>query len=285
MEIRCWGSRGSIPVSGKDFLRYGGDTTSIQVTSADGSIVLIDAGTGIRNVGNKLVSQDISEITLLFTHAHFDHLAGFTFFKPIYSNKYTLNIFSDGYGCSSPKELFQHLMGSPFSPVALNDKDIKANITFNTIPQEPFTVGSMTITPIILSHPKDGGYGFKFEENGASFVFLSDNELGYVHEKGRDFEYYVEMCNNCDLLIHDAQFYQEEYQRILSFSEIPWGHSTVEEVAQLANRCNPKRVGLFHIAPERTDDEVDQMVSYFSSLLTNKDIQPFAVSHCFKAVL
>ncbi len=96
MKITCWGARGSIPVSGREFLKYGGDTTCIEVRSKNNDVVIIDAGTGIRKLGNKLIAGGETNLNILFTHAHWDHLMGFPFFKPIYSNKTAIKM----YGCA-----------------------------------------------------------------------------------------------------------------------------------------------------------------------------------------
>ncbi len=261
MYIRCWGSRGSIPVSGKEYNKYGGDTTCLEIRSCNNDLIIVDAGTGIRALGNNLIKENIHAFDMLFTHAHWDHLMGFPFFKPIFRKGITITIRCNSFNRKSVKNIFDGLMDRPYFPVQLSDKDIRADIAFKKIPGRPFTIGSVTITAIPLSHPKDGGCGFRFEENGKSFVFLTDNELGYVHNGGRTFDEYREFCKYADLLIHDAEYEDDEYRNILKISEEPWGHSALSDVVRLALSAEVKKLGLFHLNVMRTDKKVDAMVA------------------------
>ena len=111
------------------------------------------------------------------------------------------------------------------------------------------------VVPIEISHP-DGGFGFRFEEDGKKIVFLTDNELKFKHRKGRSFEEYADFCKNADILIHDAQYTEEEYK-----THVSWGHSTPNQVLELAEKASVKKVVFFHHDPERTDAELDLMVS------------------------
>jgi phosphoribosyl 1,2-cyclic phosphodiesterase len=151
MIIRCWGSRGSIPVSGKQYLHYGGNTTCLEIRTNDDRILIVDAGSGIREAGNFLIAAGRHEFTLLLTHAHWDHIMGFPFFKPIYSHKTNLNIWGCPFAQSSIKEMLLRVMAAPNFPV--NFDAIHANISYQDTCVESYTLGSMIITPIALSHP------------------------------------------------------------------------------------------------------------------------------------
>ena len=260
MYVRCWGSRGSIPVSGKEFIKYGGDTTCIEVSDSDGNTVIIDAGSGIRLFGDKLVKECRNSFTMLFTHHHWDHMLGLPFFKPLFRSTTKIDIFAKPYNAMPVKSLFRSLFARPYSPIELKDKDIKAEISYKKLSERAMTIGNLKIKPIALSHPKDGGFGFKFTEGDKSFVFLTDNELGHVHKGGHEFRDYAEFCRDVDLLIHDAQYTKEEYDAILKISNVPWGHSTYEDVVKLAVESNAKLVGLFHLDPAHTDKFIDEEV-------------------------
>jgi len=132
----------------------------------------------------------------------------------------------------------------------------------------------MTIIPIPLSHP-NGGSGYKFVEDGKTFVFLTDNELGFVHSGGLEPAAYQEFSAGADLLIHDAEYTPEEYD-----SQIEWGHSTYDHVLDLAVKANVRRLGLFHLNQDRTDDEMDDIVSICSKKLIeqNQDIECQAIA-------
>lgn len=287
MYIRCWGSRGSIPVSGKEFTTYGGDTTCMEIRAKSGELIIIDAGTGIRRLGNKLITENVRHIEMLFTHAHWDHLIGFPFFKPLFIKGVDITIRSLPLCLSSVKNIFEGLMKRPYFPVQLGDKDVRARIHFKKLPRYPFSIGSIKIHSIPLSHPKDGGAGFRFEENGKSFVFLTDNELGYTHKGGCSFDEYSDFCTGTDLLIHDAEFTQKEYQKILKTSQEPWGHSVVSDAVRLGLSAGVKQLGLFHLNATRSDDSVDQIVRKTNESIKRKkkSMVCFAVGSSFETTL
>ena len=253
MQITCWGSRGSIPVSGKSYLKYGGDTTSLEIRTKSGDIIAVDAGTGIRRFGKKLVEEKALDIHFLFTHAHWDHLMGFPFFKPLYTKNAKFLMHGCPYHSQFVETILSTVMAPPNFPVKY--ADVKAQMTYEKACPQEFQIGSVSVTPIPISHP-NGGSGYKFIEDGKTFVFLTDNELGYRHAGGRPFEEYVEFATGADLLIHDSEYTPEEYQTF-----IEWGHSVYTDVLQLAQQAAVKKCGLFHLNQERTDDQMDDMVN------------------------
>jgi ribonuclease BN (tRNA processing enzyme) len=178
-------------------------------------------------------------------------------------------------------------MSRPYFPVQLDDKDIRASLTFKKITNRVLSIGPITIRNIPLSHPKDGGFGFKFEENNKTFVFLTDNELGYVHKGGCTFDDYCEFSKNADLLIHDAEYTRNEYHKILQTSEEPWGHSVVTDVLEMGMKANVKQLGLFHLNAARTDDAVDAIVKEANTILAkgHKNIKCFSVGYTFETTL
>jgi phosphoribosyl 1,2-cyclic phosphodiesterase len=271
MIIKCWGSRGSIPVSGKQYLHYGGNTTCLEIRTNDDKILIIDAGSGIRELGNSLIVAGRNEFTLLLTHAHWDHIMGFPFFKPIYSRKTNLNIWGCPFAQASIKEMLVRVMEAPNFPV--NFDAIHANISYQDTCVEHYTLGSMIITPIALSHPNQGT-GYKFEEDGKCFVFLTDNELGYKHEGGLDSQAYLEFSRDADLLFHDAEYKEEEYKKTRS-----WGHSVYTDTLNLALDAGVKKLGLFHHNQERIDDEIDAIVNDCRKIIkkSGKNLECFAV--------
>ena len=253
MIIRCWGSRGSIPVSGKQYLRYGGNTTCLGIRTNDDKILIVDAGSGIREAGNHLIASGRHDFTLLLTHAHWDHIMGFPFFKPIYSHKTNLNVWGCPFAQDSIKEMLARTMEAPNFPV--NFDSIHANISYQNTCIKSYTLSSMIITPIALSHPNQGS-GYKFEEDGKSFVFLTDNELRFKHEGGLDFQDYLEFSRSADLLFHDAEYKEEEYKKTSG-----WGHSCYKDALKLAIDAGVKKLGLFHHNQERIDMEIDAIVN------------------------
>ena len=143
-------------------------------------------------------------------------------------------------------------------------KDLEANIQYKNDMKDQFTIGSLSISTIPLNHP-GGGLGYKFMEDGKSFVFLTDNELGYQHPGGQEAVIYEHFCKDADLVFHDAEFTPGEYP-----SKIGWGHSAYTDVIDLAIKARVKKLGLFHINQERTDIQMDKIVDHCRQIIQHK---------------
>ncbi len=252
MIIRCWGSRGSIPVSGPEYVRYGGDTTCVEVRSSDGQVLVVDAGSGIRRLGHRLQAEGCKELSILFTHAHWDHLLGFPFFAPIYDEGTRLRMYGYPFAQTTVKSIVSRTMGPPYFPVRY--ESICSQISSQEIYEDVFQVGTLTVSSILLNHP-NLGMGYKFEEGGRSFVFLTDNELDFPDHGGRGFSDYAEFCAGADLLIHDAEYDPADYA-----TKRGWGHSLYTDALRLAQTAGVRSFGLFHHNQDRNDEGVDRMV-------------------------
>lgn len=271
MIIHCWGARGSIPVSGKNYLRYGGNTTCLEIQNSQKDVLLVDAGSGIREAGNALIANGRHHFTLLLTHGHWDHIMGFPFFKPLYQHHANITVRGCTFAQDSIKEILERVMSAPYFPI--NYDDVHANVDYADICGDMFSMGNLTITPIALSHPNQGS-GYKFSESGRSFVFLTDNELGFRHDGGLAYNDYLEFCRGVDLLIHDAEYRDDEYPK-----KRCWGHSTIEQATQLALDAGVKRLGLFHHNQDRLDAEIDDMVLSCRRMISGRgnSLECFAV--------
>ena len=254
MKITVWGCRGSLPTPGRNTLRYGGNTTCLEILLNDGTLIVLDAGSGMRKLGKKLVKeQGPNEMYLFLTHSHWDHLMGFPFFVPGYLDRYTIKVRGGPKARRSLRAYLKHQMEPPYFPVRFDA--MKAHFDFAKGDPEKKTIGSATVVPIRLNHP-NGGYGFKFVEDGRSFVFLTDNELTYGHDGGLTVDEYISFCDGADLLFHDAQYTDEEYRLTRG-----WGHTRFDTATDLAVRAQVKRFGLFHHDPDHTDDAMDGFVA------------------------
>lgn len=271
MFIKCWGSRGSIPVSGKEYLKYGGDTTCMEIRSEDDDLITVDAGTGIRRLGIELTEKKHHSFDMLFTHAHWDHLMGFPFFSPVYNDIFNIRM----QGCPFAQEFIRKMLGKVMSPpnFPVEYSEVKARISYTPDCPLNFNIGPISIKPVALSHPNRGS-GYKFTENGKDFVFLTDNELGYQHRGGLLFDDYLEFCKGADLLIHDAEYTAEEYKSV-----VQWGHSLYTDALELAIKAGVKRFGLFHLNQSRTDEQVDRIVDHCRQIISERsaDLECFAV--------
>lgn len=263
MLIKCWGARGSIPVSGKNFDKYGGDTTCMEINYGGKGIIVIDAGTGIRLLGNKLVaSGEKPLIHLLLTHAHWDHLSGFPFFKPIYIKGNIITVYGPQPTQRSLKKIISKTMEAPYFPVEF--EDVNADISFVSTGNHGYSIESVKIKTIPISHP-NRGVGYRLEENGRSFVFLTDNELTYRHKFGRRFDDYLKFAEGADIFIHDAEYTREEYAVTKR-----WGHSVYLDALDLALKAGVKSFGLFHHNQDRTDTAVDGMVRSCKKIISER---------------
>lgn len=250
MRITVWGCRGSLPTPGPHTVRYGGNTTCVELSLDDGTVIVLDAGSGLRNLGTSLLHRnEIRELHLYVTHTHWDHLLGFPFFGPSYLPDFTIHVRGGPAAKGFLKETLERQMRPPYFPVAF--RTLRARFNFHLGEPEPRTIGSCEVEPIRLNHP-NGGFGFRFVEGGRSLVFLPDNELDHCHVKGMDRAEFVRLCRGADLLLHDSQYTDEEYER-----REGWGHSRISSVLQLAMDAEVKRLGLFHHDPDRSDDQMD----------------------------
>ena len=253
MEITFWGCRGSLPTPGKRTNKYGGNTTCVEVRLSDGTLIVLDAGTGIRNLGKHLVQHpNGSDIYLILTHPHWDHLMGFPFFAPAYSSKYKIHIRGGPIAKDTVQKYLEHQMQPPYFPARF--RSMKAQFDFtHGIPMVK-QIGQAEVTPIALSHP-NGGYGYRIVEGSTTFVFLTDNEIDYDHEGSLARYEYINACKGADLLVHDAQYTDKEYEKTEG-----WGHSTYSSATRLAIQANVKRLGLFHHDPDRDDASLDRIL-------------------------
>jgi phosphoribosyl 1,2-cyclic phosphodiesterase len=261
MKVTIWGCRGSLAAPGRETVRYGGESTCLEILMDSGETIIIDAGSGIRKLGNKLLGQpEITDLTMLFTHAHWDHLAGFPFFKPAFFSRYSIRLCGGAEAQDSVLRSLQHQMEPPYFPVDMSAT--KAKFITGCLcgctdcgNRLPGIGGTHTCESIPLNHP-NGGRGFALSgASGKRFVFLTDNEIQFHHENGRSREEYVEFSRGADLLLHDAQYTDAEYARTKS-----WGHSTFRDAVDLAIDAGVRRLGLLHHDPDRTDDELDVLV-------------------------
>jgi len=274
--VRFWGTRGSYPTPGPHTIRYGGNTTCVELQVGRQTVV-IDAGTGIINLGNDLLRRSHEQgnkpivATILLTHMHHDHTQGFPYFVPAYVGTSKLHILGPRTFDQEIEEILNHAVLPPSFPVSLHEmssvKVIRSlqGTEMVVIDQEQGNLHIYNIfhdhidcTPDIIcvrihksyAHPKSGVYIYRVEWNGKSVVFASDTE-GYVDTDRR----LVEFARDTDLIIHDAQYTEEEY----ALKKQGWGHSTPQMACDVARMANAKRLVLFHHEPLNDDDQITAM--------------------------
>jgi phosphoribosyl 1,2-cyclic phosphodiesterase len=267
-------------VSGKNFLKYGGNTSCLEVRTGDPEqTILIDFGTGALPMGQRLARENTKELDVLITHAHWDHIMGFPLFPLLFIPGAVLRFhYNPRYQGNPEKTVLKDMMASPHFPVSI--KNIPAEFIFSEVESE-FFIGPIYIQSMPLSHP-NLGLGYRLKHNNKSLVFLTDNELGHIHRGGKSLEDYAWFCRDADLLIHDAEYYyQHEYDHTRGF-----GHSLAEHVLDLAGKAGVKSLGLFHHNRERTDDQIEAMVAELNGSYSGKfDFDIFAVAQDQEIIL
>jgi phosphoribosyl 1,2-cyclic phosphodiesterase len=250
LQVKFWGVRGSIPTPAPENLRYGGNTTCLEIRSPAG-ILIIDAGTGVRNLGLALEQEFGNQpcsIAMLLTHFHWDHIQGLPFFLPLYSSANDITFLA----CRPPEQIRDFLegqMSTPYFPV--NFELLAAKRKFVGQAREVFRFDGLQVHPFPLNHPQ-GATGYRIEYGGASIVHASDFEHGdpQMDQVLRDH------AQNADILIMDAQYTPAQYE-----SKRGWGHSTWLEATRVARECGVKQLVLFHHDPLHSDDVMDQIVA------------------------
>lgn len=254
MILRFWGTRGSIPSPGPDTVKYGGNTTCVELRLNDGTVIVFDAGTGIRNLGLEIVKKRQNhQINLFLSHSHWDHIQGFPFFTPAYQSNTKINIFGCPPTYDKLREILTNQMESRYFPI--NFDELKAQISFKAIKRGQYPIGNATFSFIENNHP-GSAYGFKVTENNRHIVFITDNELLPPNSKVTRWEDFISFCKEAEVLIHDAQYLDKELQNNSGF-----GHSSYEQALKLGLSANVKHLVFFHHNPSRKDDEIDKIVS------------------------
>lgn len=261
--LKFWGTRGSCAVSGPEYLRFGGNSCCLEI-SYDDMHLIIDAGTGIRALGDLFMNNGLRRLNILLTHTHWDHIIGFPFFDPIYETGTHLTIWSPSSSGRSCKQLFNDLLAIEFFPVRL--EEVKASLEFKTIQQKtPIAFGPITLDFHTTNHP-GLAYAVKITTPEQTIGYITDNEMlqGYHGEPSEVTDELlephlglIEFFKGCDLLIHEAQYTSEEY-----LDKVGWGHSSVLNAIVFVQKTSPKRWGIIHHDPKHTDRDLDNLTHF-----------------------
>lgn len=245
-SVRFWGVRGSIPTPGPTTVEFGGNTSCIEIR-AGSELIIIDGGSGLRNLGQALLDEMPLVARLFFTHFHWDHIQGFPFFSPAFIKGNRLDLFGSNKLSSTLAETLSGQMNYPNFPVSINE--MAAHIKFHDLREgEAVAVGSAVITNAQLNHP-GGVFGYRVDFGGHAVVVATDTE----HYSCPDPKL-VELADGADLLIYDSMYTPNEYQgRGERSAKTGWGHSTWEEGIKVAKAARVKQLVLFHHAPDHDD--------------------------------
>ena len=251
MKIEFFGVRGSIPSPGPSTVRYGGNTVCVKLKLADGTLLICDAGTGLRDLGKQLIEKPPKgPINMMLTHVHWDHIIGIPFFAPLYRRETHLKLWPLANEAHEASRRGGILFDGVHFPV--RGEDVPAKIERVNDPGAVWRIGSAQVRRIAMNHP-GGAQGFRIDDDdGKSFCYLTDNELAPPGAITTPMDELAHFADEVDVLVHDAQYLASDMP-----AKHGWGHSTIDDVLRLAKKAHTKRVVLFHHEPERDDDELD----------------------------
>ena len=252
LRVTCWGTRGSIPAPGPATVRFGGNTSCVEVRAA-GCRLIFDAGTGIRALSGSVADEGRPlDAHLFVSHYHWDHIQGFPFLAQLYDPKTKLRVHGPMQGDVPVDEALEGQMSPLYFPVPL--QAIAASVEFATADGSPWCGDGVCVDAFRVNHP-GVTYGYRVSAGGATAVYIPDNELGDAPDPAWS-RGLVEFVGGADLLLHDAMLSDDEY--VLRRG---WGHSTFAQAVRLAEEAGVRRLGLFHHAPDRSDAELEAIAA------------------------
>lgn len=283
MKLKFWGVRGSIPTPGPTTVRYGGNTPSLELRLDNDELIILDAGTGIRGLGDHLIANGESlKASLLITHPHWDHIQGFPFFKPAFISGNELTIYGTERTDMNLQRIIADQMNRIYFPVQLNE--LKAKIHFRPLKEEEFDVFGAHVRTMYVNHP---GFtlGYRIEYKGSVLVYISDNEPfdreaaqrltnfekvvleRYAAVSGDPNQRIFDFAEGADVLIHDCTYTPEEY-----VDKVGWGHSHYLFAVKIAAEANVKHLILFHHDPAHADQKIDEITEKCRKEIKNRSL-------------
>lgn len=271
MRLTFWGTRGSIATPGNQTVRYGGNTPCLELRLQNDELIILDAGTGIRNLGDKLIeSGEIIKAYLFVSHPHWDHIQGFPFFKPAFisGNEFTI-VGGETEKVTLPKMIADQ-MNKVYFPIQVSE--LSATLRFRKVEEEELDVYGAKVNTLFVNHPSFS-LAYRITQNGKSLVYISDNEPfdrhaalalrnvdkkiveKYAESNGDPNQRLFDFIRDADVLIHDATYTPEEY-----VNRVGWGHSHYLFTLKVAAEGNVKKLVLFHHDPSHSDDKVDDIL-------------------------
>jgi ribonuclease BN (tRNA processing enzyme)/DNA-binding NarL/FixJ family response regulator len=274
--LKLWGTRGSSAVSGSEYVRFGGNTSCMEVSHGK-DMIIVDAGTGIRQLGNRLMAQKVKNIHLFLSHTHWDHLTGFPFFMPIYDASCKIHIWAPVGFNKSTKDLFTEMLAYAYFPVRL--EEIAAEIIFEDLrPGKTVSIGKIHVDTCYANHP-GATVCFKIKVGKKTFGYATDNEvlMGYhgnpLNLKKNDplilsQQPLIQFFKGCDLLIHEAQYSPQEY-----LERVGWGHSSISNAAYIVKETKVPDWIVTHHDPQHSDDEMLKKALLHQDILNDLKIR------------
>ncbi|MEI6537031.1 MAG: MBL fold metallo-hydrolase [Verrucomicrobiaceae bacterium] len=253
MNVRFWGTRGSLPTPGADTLRYGGNTSCVQVTGEQGTVLVLDAGTGIRELGRSL-PPGLRRVDVLMSHLHMDHIQGLGFFSALYNPDMEVHLWGPASITHDLKTRLKRYLSPPFFPVHLRDLPCKLVIHDGSHIDEE--IGEFRVSSLMICHPGPT-VGFRISNSKGTMAYMPDHEPILGSPKflpQREWISGMATAQGVDLLIHDAQYSSNEY-----LTRIGWGHSSIAQAIEFASIAEVGKLAAFHHDPTHRDNDLDRM--------------------------
>jgi phosphoribosyl 1,2-cyclic phosphodiesterase len=270
MKVRVWGCRGSLASPGPDTVRYGGNTSSVEVRLADGTLIILDAGTGIRELGRHIArSEPVKKINLFLSHLHLDHVEGIGFFSALWNPDVELHVWGPPSPLRSLQDRIATLMSPPLFPVHL--ADVPCRPIYHDVPDEELQIGDATVYVQPVAH-RGSTVGYRIEENGRSFAYIPDHEpaLGVDLERVEpEWVSGFSIAQGADVLFHDSQYTEDEYP-----DHRAWGHSSIAHTVTFGQMSKASNVVLFHHDPAHSDEQLETHLKRATELWGSNNSAP-----------
>jgi phosphoribosyl 1,2-cyclic phosphodiesterase len=255
MKVKLWGTRGSIPSPGPETIRYGGNTSCVGVTLSDGSLLALDAGTGIRSLGLSC-GQEPTRLHILLTHLHLDHIQGLVFFAPAFRPQTEIVIWGPASPEASLRDRIARYISAPLSPVEV--RELPCDVSFRHCPEAEWEIGPARVRAASVTH-RGPTLGYRIDDGPASLAYIPDHEpaLGAdLDTLDEDWISGLGLARDASLLIHDGQYADSEYPE-----HVGWGHSALSHALSFARRTGAERTVLFHHDPLHSDERLDLLAT------------------------
>jgi len=269
VRLTIWGCRGSLPTPGPRTVAYGGNTSCVEVAFEGGLVLVLDAGTGIRELGLHLLERGVRKIHLLLTHLHLDHLEGLRFFAPLWDKEVTLDIWGPPSPLLTLRERISRSFSPPLFPIDLGE--VAAHLSFHDVPRGGWTIDGVALTARLVVHPGPT-VGYRIETEDSTVAYLPDHEpalAGAITGRSRDWISGAALSHDADLLLHDAQFFEDEYEQ-----RIGWGHSSVADAIAYGHAVGARQLVLFHHEPSHSDASLERLEDRARSIDAGGDLSP-----------